>query len=58
MQYLANGLQNNGVREVYFQPLKHSYSIQILTILDVQHNKIDGKGIQYLANALENNVIR
>lgn len=57
-QYLAQALHNNTVRYVFHYRYTLNYiSIQTLTTIILQDNRIGAEGAQHLARALENNTV-
>ena len=57
IQHLANALENNIVGSFSFvrRAIKVFSSIQMITIVDLQCNRIDHQGARYLAKTLECN---
>jgi Ran GTPase-activating protein (RanGAP) involved in mRNA processing and transport len=58
---VAQALQTNTVRYVFFFSVMYTslcYLIQTLTVLSLKDNKISAEGVQYLAEALEQNTVK
>jgi hypothetical protein len=61
VDYLSNALQTNTVRQILescITYIQHLDLIQTLTTLNLAWNQIGDQGAQYLANALQTNMVR